>query len=184
MQIIYLTNYTESESEVAQSCRTLCDPTDCSLPGSPVHGIFQTRVLEWVAISFSRGSSWPRDRTRVSRIVGRRFTIWATREAYSYSQLILLVKFYHSQCAINVTFSCCWPWSLGSGVIFQVSLLWSYYFSPFPYCTLWKKVTMCSTHFWYRKWFCSSFTVESLPVTWNISARKIFFLSLIYSFIK
>ena len=55
-----------------------CDPMDCSLPGSSVHGIFQARVLEWVAISFSRGSSWPRDRTRISRIVGRCFTVWAT----------------------------------------------------------------------------------------------------------
>ena len=43
----------ESESEVAQSCPTLCDPMDCSLPGSSIHGIFQARVLEWVAIAFS-----------------------------------------------------------------------------------------------------------------------------------
>ena len=55
---------------------------DCSLPGSPVHGIFQARILEWVAISFSRRSSWPRDWTWVSCIVGRHFTIWATREAH------------------------------------------------------------------------------------------------------
>ena len=68
-------------SEVAQSCLTLCDPMDCSLPGSSVHGILQARILEWVTISFSRGSSWPRDRTRVSRIGGRRFNLWATREA-------------------------------------------------------------------------------------------------------
>ena len=47
----------KKESEVAQSCPTLCDPMDCSLPGFSVHGIFQARVLEWVAISFSRGSS-------------------------------------------------------------------------------------------------------------------------------
>ena len=47
----------ERESEVAQSCPTLCNPMDCSLLGSSVHGIFQARVLEWVAISFSRGSS-------------------------------------------------------------------------------------------------------------------------------
>ena len=67
-------------SEVAQSCLTLCDPMDCSLPGSSVHGIFQATVLEWTAISFSRGSSQPRDRTRVSCIVDRCFTIWATRE--------------------------------------------------------------------------------------------------------
>ena len=46
--------YTESESEVAQSCPTLCDPMDCSLSGSSVHGIFQARVLEWIAISFSK----------------------------------------------------------------------------------------------------------------------------------
>ena len=67
------------ESEMAQSCLTLCDPMGHRLPGSSIHGIFQARVLEWVAISFSRGSSWPRDRTQVSRIVGRRFTVWATR---------------------------------------------------------------------------------------------------------
>jgi len=54
---------------VAQSCLTLCNPMDYSLPGSSVHGIFQAIVLEWIAISFSRGSSQPRDRTRVSRIV-------------------------------------------------------------------------------------------------------------------
>ena len=63
-----------------KSCPTLCDPMDCSLPGSSVHGIFQAIVLEWIAISFSRGSSWPRDQTWVSRIVDRHFTVWATRE--------------------------------------------------------------------------------------------------------
>ena len=97
----------ESESEVTQSCLTLCDLVDCSLqsssvhgilqarilewvaisfsrgssqPSSSVHGILQARILEWVAISFSRGSSQPTDRTRVSRIGGRRFNLWATRE--------------------------------------------------------------------------------------------------------
>ena len=54
--------------------------TVCSLPGSSVHGTFQARVLEWVAISFSRGSSWPRDRIPVSRIISRCFTVWATKE--------------------------------------------------------------------------------------------------------
>ena len=67
-------------SEVAQSCLTLCDPMDCSLPGSSIRGIFQARILEWVAISFSRRSSWPRDWIHVSHIVGGRFTVWATRE--------------------------------------------------------------------------------------------------------
>ena len=62
-------------SEVAQSCWTLCDPMDCSLPGSSVHGIYQARVLEWVAISFSRESSKPWDQTQVSCIAGRCLTI-------------------------------------------------------------------------------------------------------------
>ena len=50
----------------AQSCLTLCDPTDCSPPGSSVHGIILARILEWVAISFFRGSSQPRDRAHIS----------------------------------------------------------------------------------------------------------------------
>ena len=74
--------HTHTHTEVAQSCPTLCDPMDCSPPGSLVHGIFQAWILEWVAVSFSRGFSWPRDRTRASRIVSRRFTVWATREAH------------------------------------------------------------------------------------------------------
>jgi len=59
---------------VAQSCPTFCDPMDCSPPGSSVYGIFQARILEWAAISFSRGSSWPRDRTLITCIAGRFFT--------------------------------------------------------------------------------------------------------------
>ena len=66
---------------VAKSCLTLCNPIDCSPPGSTVHGILQARMLEWVAISFSRGSSQPRDQTQVSSIAGRIFTIQASREA-------------------------------------------------------------------------------------------------------
>ena len=61
--------------EVAQSCLTLCNPMDCSLPGSSVHGIFQAIVLEWIAISFSKESSRPRDQTQVSHIVDRHFTV-------------------------------------------------------------------------------------------------------------
>ena len=60
---------------VTQSCPTLCYPMDCSPPGSSVHGISQVRILEWVAISFSRGSSQPRDQTQTSCITGRFFTI-------------------------------------------------------------------------------------------------------------
>ena len=60
-----------------QLCLTLCDPMDGSLPGSSVHGILQARILEWLAIPFSKGSSWPRGRTRVLCIAGRFFTVWA-----------------------------------------------------------------------------------------------------------
>ena len=55
---------------VAQLCLTFCDPMDYSLPDSSIHEIFQARILEWVAISFSRGSSWPRDWTHISSIAG------------------------------------------------------------------------------------------------------------------
>ena len=64
----------------AQSCLALCGPMDWSPPGSSVHGIVQARILESVAISFSREASQPRDRTQVSCIAGRFFTIWVTRE--------------------------------------------------------------------------------------------------------
>ena len=66
---------------VIQSCLTLCDPVDCSLSGFTVHSFLQARILEWVAIPFSRGSSQPRDRTQGSHIAGGFFTSWASREA-------------------------------------------------------------------------------------------------------
>ena len=63
-------SFFKKESEVTQLCPTLCNPMDCSLPGSSVHGIFQARILEWVAISFFRASSQPRDQTQSP-------TLWA-----------------------------------------------------------------------------------------------------------
>ena len=56
---------------VTQSCLTICDPTDCNMPGSSVHRLLQARILEWIAVRFSRGFSWPRHQTRVSCIAGR-----------------------------------------------------------------------------------------------------------------
>ena len=72
----------------AQSCPTLCNPLDCSLPGSSVHGISQTRIVEWIVISFSRGSFWPRDWTSVSCIGRRILNQWATWEAQIHSYII------------------------------------------------------------------------------------------------
>ena len=71
-----------SAYSVAKSCLTLCNPMDWGLPGSPVHGTSQARIQEWVAISFSRGCSWTRDRTLVSCIGRQVFYHWATREAH------------------------------------------------------------------------------------------------------
>ena len=70
---------------VAQSCPTLCDCMDCSPPGSSVHGFLRARILEWVAIPFSRGSSWPGDQTQVFFTAGKFFTVWTTRSYMGYS---------------------------------------------------------------------------------------------------
>ena len=83
---------------VAQSRLTLCDPLNGGPPGSSVHGISQTRILEWVAISSSRGSSQPRDRSWASHTAGRLFTVWATGKANMYkddSVLVPLTLHYH-----------------------------------------------------------------------------------------
>ena len=61
-------------------CWYSCNPMNCNLPGSSIHGILHARILEWVDISFSRGSSCPRNWTQVSRIAGWCFTDWATRK--------------------------------------------------------------------------------------------------------
>ena len=120
--------YHESESEIAQSCPTLCDHMDCSLSGSSVHGIFQARVLEWIAISFSRGSSRPRNRTQVSRIAGRCFTVWATREVY------------HSHWQITRSFQSAWNFSWRMFGKYEGNIVGQYLYTPpnlweisFPY---------------------------------------------------
>ena len=113
-----------TESEVSQSCPTLCDPMDCSLPGSSVHGIFQARILEWAAISFSRRSSQPRVRTQVFHIVGRWFTIWATREA-----LIKLIKGGWNTSIISLTSTC---WRQGQkGLLLQLLIYHTSSFDAF-----------------------------------------------------
>ena len=80
------------KEKVAQLCLTLCDQMNCSPAGSSVHGILQTRILEWVAILAYRGSSHPRDQTQVSCIADGFFTSWATREAvgtlYKWNQTV------------------------------------------------------------------------------------------------
>ena len=77
---------------VAQSCLTLCDPKDSSPPGSSVHGILQARILEWIAIPFSRGSSWPRDWTRVSCIARQILYLLSYRQVLDANYPWSLVK--------------------------------------------------------------------------------------------
>ena len=74
----------------ARSCPTLCNPMDCRIPGSSLHGILQAKILEWVAFSFSRRSSQPRDRTWVSCMTGRFSTVWASRGAWNKDTPLLL----------------------------------------------------------------------------------------------
>ena len=70
----------ERRDEVTQSCPTLCNSVDCRPPSYPVHGILQARILQWIVISFFRGSSQPKDRTQISYIASKFFTIWPTKE--------------------------------------------------------------------------------------------------------
>ena len=79
-------------TSLARLCLTLCHPMDCSLPGFSVYGILQVRILEWVAIPFSRTSSWPKDLRWVSCIADRFFTIWATKEAQKQTVVYKIVK--------------------------------------------------------------------------------------------
>ena len=85
---VYMYIWSDMKCLVTQSCLTLCNRMDCSPSGSSVHGILQARILEWVAIPFSRRSSWPREQIWVSCLAGRLFTIWANREApYIYTHI-------------------------------------------------------------------------------------------------
>ena len=83
---------------VAESSPTLFDPMDCSLPGSSVHGILQARILQWVAIPSSRGSSQPRDQTQVSCIAGRFFAIWATSQSLPQDFLVQTSAYLRDHC--------------------------------------------------------------------------------------
>ena len=103
------------ESEVAQSCPTLCDPMVCILPGSSVHRFFQARILEWVAISFSRGSSQPRGWTRVSSIAGRCFTLYNV----SYTHAVIVVQsLSHVQLFVP-------PWTSACQTLLLSTLSWN-----------------------------------------------------------
>ena len=113
-----------------QSCLTLCDPMDYRLPGSSIYGITQTRILERVAISFSRGFSGPREWTQrprdwiqVSCIVDRFFTVWATKETL----LVIKVK-PRSHIRLFAT-----PWAIGYQAPLSMGLTRQEYWSGLPF---------------------------------------------------
>ena len=114
------------------SCVGLCDPMDCILPGFSIHGIFQARILEWVTISFSRGSFRPREQTWVSLIGGRHFNLWATREA---PRLMLATPPNHAQispsCGGLVSQICLPKLDLQSFFLFLVAAC------KIPSCSMW-----------------------------------------------
>ena len=106
--------------KVAQSCPTLCDPVDRNLPGSSVHGILQARILEWVAIPFSRGSSQPRDWTQVFCIAGRFFTpeIPGKPREKEYPVYLLFFKSYVILLLLNKIFTALFWFIIAFSVIF------------------------------------------------------------------
>ena len=97
--VCLLIGYVKLKVLVTQSCPTLCDSVDCSPPGSSACGILQARILEWVAISFSRGSSQLKDRTQVSCIAGRFFTVWVTRKGHI---LVFITKVLLHLCLMQI----------------------------------------------------------------------------------
>ena len=113
---------------------------DCSPPGSPFHGVLQARILEWVAISFSRWSSQPKDWTQVSHIAGRHFTIWATRKAPIILWIYIKLNLHVYHCAqivlLRVTNS---NWDVGLWLI-----LFSFLY--FPVVSKFSKIIMYSKH--------------------------------------
>ena len=116
---------------VAQSRSTLCNGMECSPSGS-VHGIFQARILEWVAIPFSRGSPWPRDWNEVYCIAGRFFTVWAIREAQTTTcvcvRVCVCMCVSHSVVSNSVT-----PWTVACQVPLSKEFSRKEYWSALPF---------------------------------------------------
>ena len=122
----------EEKVKVAQSYPTLCDLMDCS-----VHGILQTRLMEWVAFPFSRGSSQPWNRTQISCIAGKVFTSWATKEAQEYwsGSLSFLQQIFPTQESNQGLLPCMWllyqlsfqgsPWTCLEASLCQLPFSWS-----------------------------------------------------------
>ena len=128
---------------VTQSCPTLCDPIDCSPTGSSVHEILQARILEWVAIPFSRGSSHPKDWTQVSRIAGGFFTSWATRKLSILVIIFVVFFLFFIFCGFFWLFG----WLVGIGMEIGFCFFFLYIF--FIFCFIFRACIFFRKHFWY-----------------------------------
>ena len=129
---------------VSQSCPTLCDLMDCSPLGSSVHGMLQVRILEWVAVPFSRGSSRPRDQTRVSYgscIAGGFFTVWGPVACNSFGRVVYI------QSSTWKSTSPLWTLSQGYFLRVRLSNLRAWVFSKILF--YWSRVDLqCYLNFW------------------------------------
>ena len=158
---------------VAQSCLTLCDPRDCSPPGSSVHEIFQARILEWVAIFFSRGSSQPRDQTQVSCTAGRFFTDRATREALiTLDRLNNLLQFYISTCCFALLFYVMEIAFFPLNFINYPLLSSTFFSAAFSPLSIFIELQRVRTLLWTRLWL-----MGMLQLLWSIQSTKTFFIS-------
>ena len=130
---------------IPQSCLILCNPVDCSPPGSSVHGIFQTIILEWVSISCSRGFSWPKDQTSVSWVscmAGGFFTTMPSEKSWS-CWLRVRIQFLGKQVqgqrnalSVKVTQSCptlATPWTVAHKVPLSMGFSRQEYWSGLPF---------------------------------------------------
>ena len=162
------------KGKVAQSCLTLCDSMDCSLPGFSGHGILQARVLEWVAISFSRGSSWPRDPTWVSRIAGRRFTHWATREALRDPKLSWTFLVTCSKEVLGGTCTCvlvCELMLRSSDTWYTRCMMYSL-MQVYIYLGWWSQTVFCNLEY-FRPGMLQSMGLQRIGHDWGIELRPV-----------
>ena len=165
----------ESESDIAQSCLTLCDPMDCSLPVFSVQWIFHAMLLDWAVIYFSRGSSRPRDGTRVSCIGDRCFTIWATRETLYIKSLYIITALAQSQTECSYIYFWHLYWTLHymhvlNCIIFIIGLL--RWFGDWRTCLQCRRHQRYRLDSWVRKFppeedtaACSSILAWRIPWT-------------------
>ena len=112
---------------------TLCDPIDCSPLDSSVHGISQAGILEWFAISFSRGSSWPKDPTQVSCLGRQVLYCWAIREAHSHISTWLLIQKCSSWSMLLVPHSCLTLWIIARQAPLSLELCRQAYWRGLPF---------------------------------------------------